>query len=136
MRHAVFLFFLLIALACSKSDSITPSNELVGSWRLTNYCQPTSSSACTSINVPSTKHVIVAFENDGEFNEYYENTKPNEYSFLGCGSGSYSIEGSNIRIIAVCMSSTQGKLMQLVSVNRNQLVLNPFGSGEYIFVRQ
>ncbi|WP_420148254.1 lipocalin family protein [Spirosoma sp.] len=136
MRYVILVFSLLIAGSCSKPGNVTPSDTIVGTWRLTAYCKPASSSACTAVKVPSGKSVFVAFGKDGKFNETYENTKPIEYSFLGCGSGDYTIEGNNIRIVALCMSSTSGRLMQLVSVNNKQLILNPFGSGEYTFERE
>ncbi|GAB3778036.1 hypothetical protein GCM10028818_26200 [Spirosoma horti] len=112
------------------------SNELVGVWQLTTYCKPTSDSTCTTVNVPSDKGVFVSFDNTGKFNEFYENTKPVDYSFLGCGGGSYKIEGSKVRIIAVCMSSLNGRLVQVVSNSESRLTLNPFGTSEYIFVRR
>lgn len=135
MKYSVFALFLWVAMGCSKSDSLSPSNDIVGTWRLATYCKPTSSSACTTVDVPANKGVFISFDRAGRFTETYENTKPVEYAFLGCGSGSYSLEGDSVRITAVCMSSLGGKLMPLISVNANRLVLRPFDSGEYIFVR-
>ena len=114
---------------------MTLSNELAGIWRLSSYCQPATISTCTNVDVPANKSVLIKFSNDGTFDEYYENTKPGEYAFLGCGGGIYKKEGNNVRITAVCMSSMNGKLIPLISVSRNRLVLNPFDTGEYIFVR-
>ncbi len=136
MKYILFLLPLLMLLACSKSDNVVSSNELVGTWRLIAYCKPVSSSTCTTIAMPAEKGVFISFDNDGTFNESYENTKPVEYAFLGCGGGAYKIEGSNVRITAICMSSMSGKLMQIVSVKNARLVLNPFGTGEYSFVRR
>lgn len=135
MKHIVFFLSLSMIFACSKSDTLTPANGLVGTWRLTSYCKPVSDSTCTAINVPADKGVFVSFDNAGGFKESYENTKPVEYGFLGCGSGTYSIEGNNVRITALCMSSLGGKLMPVASIEANRLVLKPFGTGEYIFVR-
>lgn len=95
-----------------------------------------SSSACTAVTVPAGKNVFVFFGNDGKFSETYENTKPVEYGFLGCGSGNYSIEDEKVRIRALCMSSSNGQLYDIVSISASQLVLNPFGTGEYVFVRK
>lgn len=135
MKHIVFILSVWTALACSKSDPLTPMDGLEGTWRLTSYCKPASSSACTAVTIPATQGVYVSFGKNGVFTESYENTKPGEYSFLGCGSGKYVIEGNNVRITALCMSSLGGKLMPVVSITANRLVLNPFGTGEYIFVR-
>jgi len=111
-------------------------NGLVGVWQLTNYCKPTSDSTCTTVNVPSDKGVFVSFDDTGKFNEFYENTKPVDYSFLGCGGGNYKMEGNDVRIMALCMSSMNGRLMKLVSITDNRLVLNSFGTSEYVFVRR
>ncbi|GAB4006206.1 hypothetical protein GCM10028808_07700 [Spirosoma migulaei] len=135
MKHIIFILSVWTVLACSKSDTLTPMDNLVGTWRLTSYCKPASGSTCTAVTVPTTQSVYVSFGKNGTFTESYENTKPGEYSFLGCGSGKYVIEGDNVRITALCMSSLGGKLMPVVSITAKQLVLNPFGTGEYIFVR-
>lgn len=136
MKYSLFLFCLFTALACSKSDSVTPSNELVGTWRLSSYCKPATSSTCTPVDVPTNKRVLISFANDGSFGESYENTNVGEYAFLGCGSGDYKLEGNNVRIRALCMSSMNGRLIPLVSIEANRLVMNPFGTGNYIFVKQ
>ena len=135
MRLVIFLFTLFTVWACSKSDEAVPANALVGTWRLATYCKPTSGSACTSVTVPAGKNVFADFTNNGTFNERYENTKPVEYGFLGCGGGTYQIEGDNLRITASCMSSTYGQLFPILSINPDRLTLNPFGTGEYIFER-
>ncbi|MCU0340698.1 MAG: hypothetical protein MUE30_12505 [Spirosomaceae bacterium] len=80
--------------------------------------------------------VFVTFADGGKFNETYRNVKPLEYSFLGCGGGSYSLKGDVVRIQASCMSSTAGRLVKIESITSNQLILNPFGSGQYIFEKQ
>ena len=80
--------------------------------------------------------MFVFFGNDGKFNETYENTKPVEYGFLGCGSGDYSMQGNKVRIRALCMSSSNGHLYEIVSIGTNQFVMNPFGTGDYLFVRK
>ncbi|RYF61111.1 MAG: hypothetical protein EOO39_31780 [Cytophagaceae bacterium] len=127
------LALLVFVVACSKSDSI-PANAYVGTWRLTSYCKPTSSTACATVNVPANKGVFITFDNNGQFKETYENTIPAEYGFLS-GSGSYSIENDGIRIQTFLMSSTAGQLVKVVSVDSKRLVLSPFTNGEYIFVR-
>ncbi|WP_020604255.1 lipocalin family protein [Spirosoma spitsbergense] len=136
MKYALF-FSLLLLFSCSTSNDAVPSdNGLAGIWRLTTYCKPASNSTCTSTTVPAGKNVFVFFGNDGRFNETYENTKPVEYSFLGCGSGNYSIEGNKVRIRALCMSSLDGQLYDILSINASQLVMKPFGTGEYVFVKE
>ena len=129
------LFTLWLFFSCSDSTDVPPKDSLVGTWRLNTYCKSTSGSACTSVTIPAGKNVFVFFGNNGEFNETYENTKPVEYGFLGCGSGSYSVEGDKVRIRAACMSSSNGQLYDIISISTSQLVLNPFGTGEYVFVR-
>lgn len=86
--------------------------------------------------MPSDKGVLIALDDAGQFNEFYENTKPIDYSFLGCGGGSYQLEGGNLRIRAVCMSSLNGRLIKLVSLTDTRLVLSPFTTGDYIFIRK
>ena len=135
MKPLLLLLCLTLLFACSK-PAPTPANQLVGTWRLSNYCKPVGTSGCTAVTVPDTKGVFVYFGNDGEFNETYDNTKPIAYSFLGCGGGRYKIEGDKIRINAVCMSSLEGSLMDIVSVSANRLVLNSSGGNEYVFVGQ
>ena len=88
------------------------------------------------IEVPSNKNVYISFDRGGKFDEAYENTKPVEYSFLGCGGGNYTVERDNVRIVALCMSSLSGRLMKLISIDDKRLVLNPFGTGDYVFVRK
>lgn len=136
MKYLLLPISLFLLLACSQSKNVTPANQFVGTWRLTTYCKPTSGSACTLVTIPAGKNVYIFFGNDGKFNETYENTKPVEYGFLGCGSGDYSIEGDKVRIRALCMSSSNGKLYNIVSIGTHQLVQNPFGTGEYVFIRQ
>ncbi|GAB3987309.1 hypothetical protein GCM10028807_07040 [Spirosoma daeguense] len=137
MKYILILLFLMTGLACSPSDDAVPANnQLVGKWQLLTYCMPSTGSSCTQITVPSDKGVFITFRNDGSFTESYENTKPVDYAFLGCGGGDYSIESNSVRIRALCMSSTYGRLMQIVSVNSTQLILNPFGTGDYLFVKK
>ncbi|GAB3708380.1 hypothetical protein GCM10027592_43450 [Spirosoma flavus] len=127
---------MLFGLSCSQPENTDPANALVGTWRLINYCQPTTGSTCAQTIIPTDKGVFVTFTNQGVFNEYYENTKPVDYAFLGCGSGDYSLEDNAVRIRAICMSSNQGRLMKIVSVNAKQLVLNPFDTGDYVFEKK
>jgi hypothetical protein len=123
-------------IACNRSNSVIAANDLVGTWKLLTYCKPGGTITCNQITVPSDKGVFISFTNDKKFNEYYQNTKPVDYAFLGCGGGSYEIEDQNIRIRASCMSSSNGQLFPLVSLTTKRLVLNPFMSGEYIFEKQ
>ncbi|WP_428658307.1 hypothetical protein [Runella sp.] len=132
-KSTVLLLLLFVSfISCNKGID----NELTGTWKLLSYCKPTGSSTCTQVTVPTDKGVFISFSTRNEFNEYYQNTKPVDYSFLGCGGGSYEMEDKHIRIRALCMSSSNGQLFQLVSVTSQRLVLNPFGSGEYVFEKQ
>ena len=123
-------------LACNKANQVSLDNNLTGTWKLLSYCKPGGTITCNKITIPSDKGVFISFSKNKEFNEYYQNTKPVDYAFLGCGGGSYEIEDNNIRIRASCMSSSNGQLYKLVSLSANRLVLNPFMSGEYIFEKQ
>ncbi len=113
-----------------------PNNELTGTWKLLSYCQPGGTITCNQVIVPSDKGVFIFFSRNSEFNETYQNTLPKDYSFLGCGGGSYEIENKNVRIKAVCMSSSNGRLFEIVSLSSKQLILKPNGMGEYVFEKQ
>ncbi len=132
MKKQILFFLFISCFSCNKP----PDNELVGTWKLVSFCKPTGSTACTQLTVPTDKGVFITFANDKTFNEFYQNTKPIDYSFLGCGGGSYEIEDQSVRIRAVCMSSLNGQLIKLISVSSTRLVLNPYGTGEYIFEKQ
>ncbi|AEI50216.1 hypothetical protein [Runella slithyformis] len=132
MKKLILFLLLTGSFSCNKH----PDNELVGTWKLISYCKPAGGIDCTQITVPNDKGVFVSFSNDKTFNEFYQNTKPIDYSFLGCGGGSYEIEDKNVRIRAVCMSSMNGQLIKLMSVSSTRMVLNPYGTGEYIFEKQ
>lgn len=127
----ILLFFSLVA---CKED--TPSNQLVGTWKLVSYCVPTSSTTCNSVVVPDSKKVFVSFTKNGEFEEGYQNTIPAEYAFLGCGDGFYEILTSQLRIRPVCMSSLNGALFNVVILDNKKLILNGPGGGEYTFEKQ
>ncbi len=131
LTFALLLFFT----ACTKTDP-TPANELVGNWRLTTYARNGNTSV-NPVSVPSDKTVLVSFANNGSFNESYQNTRAIDYSFLGCGGGSYELVGKQVKIRAVCMSSLAGQLFDVVSVDAKRLTLAPGGAlGFYTFERQ
>lgn len=136
MIKAVFLVSLVFICftSCNKANSV--DNDLIGTWKLLTYCKPGGTITCNKVTVPTDKGVFISFTNTKEFNEFYQNTRPVDYAFLGCGGGSYEIEEDNIRIRALCMSSSNGQLFKLVSLSAKQLVLNPFGSGDYVFEKQ
>lgn len=136
MRRFVYLILTSLFIACQSSDSVGTNKELTGTWKLISYCKSTGTSACTQTTVPNDKGVFISFSKKNEFNEYYQNTRPIDYSFLGCGGGSYAVEGSQVRIRAVCMSSSNGQLIDLTSLSQTRLVLNPSGRGEYLFEKQ
>lgn len=119
-----------------KTDVPLSLSNLNGTWKLLTYCKPGGTITCNQVTVPSDKGVFISFTSDKKFNEYYQNTKPVDYAFLGCGGGSYEIEDQSIRIRASCMSSSNGQVFSLVSLTAQRLVLNPFMSGEYIFEKQ
>lgn len=136
MKQAILLILVAAAFSCSKSETDPIASGLEGTWQLISYCKPTGTSTCTPVNVPSDKGVFVSFDQTGQFNESYQNTKPIEYGFLGCGGGNFTVEGDSLRIRAGCMSSSNGRLIKLVSLSTGQLILNPFGTGEYVFIRR
>lgn len=131
----VLLFFaLLLTLSCTRE--VSPASRLIGVWRLTSYCRSSSGAACTSVTIPTDKGVFVAFDPDGRFSESYQNTLPADFAFLGCGNGSYEVEGNDVRIKAPCQSSLTGQVVTLVSADSRRLVLRPGNAGDYIFARQ
>lgn len=138
MKQLLLFILAFLLFSCSKPDDTTPVNSIdniIGTWRLITYCKPVSSSACTTVTVPSGKNVFVSFSAFGSFKEYYENTKPAEYSFLGGGNGGFKADGNDIRITTITMSSKDGLLVNVVSITKDRLVLNPNGAGDYVFVR-
>lgn len=132
--------FILIGLltACQDKKSITPTSDIIGKWRLVSYCYPSGglASGCQPVVVPANKAVYVEFSSKGSFNETYKNTIAADYAFMGCGGGNYEIEDKNIRIRAMCMSSTAGKLVEISSLSNKKLVLKPYIDGEYVFVKE
>ena len=136
MKKVLMLTVLMGLTACNGGNSGNAENQLVGPWKLISYCKPGGTITCNQVTVPSDKGVFISFTNDKKFNEYYQNTKPVDYAFLGCGGGSYEIEDKSIRIRALCMSSSNGQLYKLVSLTAKRLVMNPFGSGDYVFEKQ
>ena len=122
--------------ACKDSTIDSSKEGLTGKWKLIKYCKPTGTTTCSEVIIPANKSVFIEFTKNNKFDEYYKNTIPVEYAFLGCFNGTYTIEDKNVRIIAGCMSSSTGKLISIVSLSKNQLILNPFGSGEYIFEKE
>lgn len=134
MKNTTFFLLLIIVWACKNNEPAV--NNLVGNWKLVSYCKSTGGSSCTPVVVPADKGVFISFGNDGKFDESYFNTKPLEYGFLGCGGGSYSIEGTDVRIIATCMSSSNGKLFPIASISSQKLTLIVFDKYEYVFEKQ
>lgn len=134
MKIPLYLLLLLALFGCREKDEF--QENLIGTWKLAELCKPVSQSACDKITVPSDKGVFIAFSTKNEFREFYQNTKPIEYAFLGCGGGSYQTEGQDLRIRAVRMSSLDGRLVKVVSLTPGRLVMNPYGTGEYVFEKQ
>ncbi|RFS18161.1 lipocalin family protein [Emticicia sp. C21] len=132
--------FVLIGLltACQDKKNITPSTGIIGKWRLVSYCYPSGGlvSGCQPVVIPNNKAVYVEFSSKGLFNETYKNTIAADYAFLGCGGGNYEIEEKGIRIRAMCMSSTQGKLVEISSLSSKKLILKTYTVGEYVFVKE
>jgi hypothetical protein len=134
----LIVFLCTLGIFACKTNTIVepPANEFVGTWKLVSYCR-SSTPTCTSIVVPTDKGVFISFANDQKFSEFYTNVKPIEHAFLGCGGGSYKIEGSSLRITALCMSSSSGQSFPIKLVDEKRLVLSYyFGNGEYVFERQ
>ncbi|MFN8343583.1 MAG: lipocalin family protein [Spirosomataceae bacterium] len=137
MRQIITLLAILTGItACNGDKTGMAENELIGTWKLISYCKPGGTITCNQVTVPTDKGVFISFTNDKKFNEYYQNTKPADYAFLGCGGGGYELEEDHIRIRASCMSSSNGQLYKLVSLTAKRLVMNPFGSGDYVFEKQ
>lgn len=134
-KASAFIIFVCL-MACNGANHVSAENGLVGTWKLISYCKPGGTITCNLVTVPTDKGVFISFTNKKEFNEFYQNTKPVDYAFLDCGGGSYEIEDQNIRIRALCMSSSNGRLYKLVSLTDKRLVLDPYGSGDYVFEKQ
>lgn len=137
MRRVLIILILFGVISCRHNTDVPLSfSNLNGTWKLLSYCKPGGTITCNLVTVPADKGVFISFSKNKEFNEFYQNTKPIDYAFLGCGGGSYELEEDHIRIRASCMSSSNGQLYKLVSLTDKRLVLNPFMSGEYIFEKQ
>ncbi|MFD0878306.1 lipocalin family protein [Massilia pinisoli] len=129
MKKLLTLALLSLLFAC-KEDKFDPDNLIVGKWRLISYCKPTGTNSCDNTTVPDSKRVFVEFSSKGSFTETYKSTIPVEYAFLGCGGGGYEMENGDVRIRALCMSSSNGQLIKIKSLTDKQLILMPFGTGE------
>ncbi len=136
MRKLSKIVLLATLLGCREREKDIFQENLIGIWKLIDYCKPNGPSPCAPTRVPNDKGVFISFSSRNEFREFYQNTKPIEYAFLGCGGGTYEVESQKLRIRALCMSSSNGQLFEVVSVTQQRLVLNPFGSGEYVFEKQ
>lgn len=136
MKQALLFLVTLTLVSCSKSDSGLLPNKLMGTWQLIRYCKPDGVATCIPVTVPVDKGVFIRFDHTGTFNEFYVNTKPVDYGFLGCGRGSYQLEGDNVRIRAACMSSLNGQLIKLVLLTDTRLILSPFTTSDYSFIRK
>jgi hypothetical protein len=107
----VLAFIIFICLmSCNGANHVSAENGLIGTWKLISYCKPGGTITCNLVTVPTDKGVFISFSKNKEFNEYYQNTKPVDYAFLGCGGGTYEIEDKSIRIRASCMSSSNGSI--------------------------
>jgi hypothetical protein len=137
MKNLILLFIISGIFSCKSNEFSEPvANEYVGTWKLISYCQ-SATPACKPTIVPVEKGVFISFTNDLKFSEFYTNTKPIEYAFMGCGGGSYKIEGTNLRIYASCMSSLAGRSFPVASVDSKRLVLYySTPKEEYVFEKQ
>jgi hypothetical protein len=138
MKKLLLILSLFVILSCKDNSPEIAANEYVGTWKLVSFCKSNGSNPCTTTVVPLDKGVFISFTNDGKFEEFYENTKPFEYSFFGCfGRGEYEVLGTDLRIVTGCMSSIKGYRFPVVSVDSKRLVLAYyFGNSEYTFERQ
>ncbi|MES2797455.1 MAG: lipocalin family protein [Bacteroidota bacterium] len=139
MKKKLLIIPLIVFLiACKEKNNLAPETGIVGKWRLISYCQPSGglASGCIPKTVPNDKAVFVEFSDNGKFEETYQNTIPAEYSFLGCGAGGYKIENGDVRIKAICMSSLEGKLVEINSITNKKLILKTYFVGEYIFEKE
>ena len=134
MKTSLTLLLLLILLGCREKDEF--QEKLIGTWRLVKLCKPVGPN-CTQVRVPADKGVLVAFTTRDEMLEWYENqdARPVEYAFMGV-SGAYRIEGGNLRIQTAFMSTPNGRLVGVVSLTPQRMVLNPYGTGEYVFEKK
>ena len=131
MKNFKFLILIIACVACKKTD-ISTENEIVGKWKLTSITKKDVNNNIQHINVSSDKYVFVSFSESQKFEETYQNTNSFEYGFLS-GSGTYSVEDKNVRIVTYLMSSTNGVLFEIVSVDKNKLILKNANYGEFTF---
>ena len=135
----IYIFIVIVLLtACQDKNKVVPETGIIGKWRLVSYCYPSGGliAGCQPVVIPDNKAVYVEFSAKGSFNETYKNTIAADYAFMGCGGGNYEIENGDIRIRAMCMSSTAGNLVEISSLSNKKLVLKPFIDGEYVFVKE
>lgn len=130
MKNFKFLILILACVACKTTD-ISATNEIVGKWKLTSFTKKDINNIQNTI-VPSDKYVFVSFSISQKFEETYQNTNTFEYAFLS-GSGTYSVENKNVRIVTYLMSSTSGMLFEIISVDKNKLILKNADYGEFTF---
>jgi hypothetical protein len=131
MKNIMFLFLFVASVACKTTD-ISPTNEIVGKWKLTSYAKKDMNNNIQNTIVPSDKVVFVSFSQSNKFEETYQNTKPIEYGFIS-GLGTYSVEGKNVKIFTYVMSSLSGMLFEITSIDKNKLILKNADFGEFIF---
>lgn len=125
----VFLF----AISCRKEAVST--NPVVGQWNLEEVDRQINGSTSNK-KIPNGLAVIIEFGSKNKFNELYENTTPIEYGFLGCGSGSYTLEKDNqIRIRAACMSNSAGQVFVIEELTTTRFILKDESGSKFRFSR-
>lgn len=134
MKTLLTSLLLLALLGCRPKDEF--QENLIGTWRLVELCKPVGPN-CTQTRVPADKGVFVTFSTRNEVLEWYENQDKRlvEYAFFG-GSGNYRVEGRKVRVFLPFMSTPNGRLVEVVSLTPQKLVMNPYGTGEYVFEKQ
>lgn len=138
MKKFLIIFAIALCVGCKENAGLDPEINIVGKWRLVSYCKSPGGlvSGCQKIIIPKNKAVYIEFSKKGTFKETYKNTIAADFAFLGCGSGSYSVENGDVRIKAICMSSMDGMLIEMNSLTSKKMVLKPLFISEYIFEKE
>lgn len=138
MKKLLIILSIALCVGCKEKASLDPEVNIVGKWRLVSYCKPSGglASGCLQITLPESKGVYIEFSKKGTFNETYKNTIAADFAFLGCGDGSYNVENGSVRIKALCMSSLEGRLIEINSLTSKKMVLKPLFMSEYVFEKE
>ncbi len=138
MKKLLILCVVTVIQAVSCKSEVDSQNNLVGRWRLVEYCKLDQSNNCSTTQVKQQDAVFIEFTSDKKYFEKYAKLSP-EHRFLGCGDGSYEVTKAELGLYLPCSSSLAPRKVQIVKQSDDELVLNSSTSGlkagEFKFVR-